>query len=109
MKVCVGITSTIRGANKGPPTHTYAHFLVGDGGTWVQKLPTLVFNSDLGNFILKRNQTEHNFEMQLIKWENLLAPFQTSSQGENTSNRNLNDKLRLTVTKSEISKSSQYR
>ena len=59
-----------------------------------KKLPTQVFNSDCGYFILKRYQTEHNFEMFLTKWESLYAsggPFQTLDQGENTSNRNLNN------------------
>ena len=42
----------------------------------------------------ERYQTEHNFEMLLVKWKSLSAsggPFQTSNQGENTSSRNLNN------------------
>ena len=54
---------------------------------------------------MKRYKTEHDFEMLLIKWKSVFAsgdPFQASSQGENTSNRNLNIIIRLAVTKTEI-------
>ena len=48
--------------------------------------------------------TEHNFEMHLIKWGNLYASrgtFQTLRQGKYTLNKNLNNIIRLSVTKTE--------
>ena len=55
----------------------------GEGRNLGSKLPTQIFNTDFGHFILKRYQTEHTFKMLLIKWKSLCTswgPLQTSSQ-----------------------------
>ena len=58
-----------------------------------------IFNSDLGHFIFKWYQTEHCFEVLLIKWKTLYASGGTS---KNTSNEYSNRIIRLAVTKTEI-------
>ena len=87
-----------------PPTHT----LLREGrNIGKKKLPTQVFNSDLSHFILKRYQTEHNFEMLLIRWKSLHAPGSFNPNfklGGNASNRSLNNKLRLTATNTNFQK-----
>ena len=69
-KFCVDITLIIWVVDR-PPLHTYTHTRTslqwGRGGTWVQDLSTDIFNVDFGNFIFKRYQTKHNFEMLFIK------------------------------------------
>ena len=79
-KFCVDIALIIWVVDRPPSTHTYTHTHAhlysvwgGGGGTWVQDLSTDIFNVDFGNFIFKRYQTKHNFEMLLIKWKSAYA------------------------------------
>ena len=51
------------GADMPPPPENYFYISVVGGETRAQKLSAEIFNSNLGNSIFKRYQTEHNFEM----------------------------------------------
>ena len=90
------------------PSPSHIHFSVRGGGrgTWVQKLPTQVFNSNLRHFILKSYQTEQIFEMLFYKMERayMLLGIHSKLQArvKNIANRNLNNIIRLTATTSEI-------
>ena len=65
-------------------THTHTHISsVGGRRNIGQRTVHRIFNSDFGNFILKRHQTKHNFEMLLIKWKSSYASW---GQSKNASN-----------------------
>ena len=68
------------------------------------KTAYLLFNSNFGNLILKRHQTEHNFEILLIKWKfmRFCWSIQNFKPEEKYTNSNLNNMIRPAERKTEI-------